>query len=108
MGVRIGATWRVHPGRHEDFVKLANDWKPIGARFKMKNQQLFQVAAGNAEMPFNTMIFTAEFDKGADYGAWLDGSAADEGMQSWLARALGKDAPADLVSTAILNQVPGF
>ena len=108
MAVRMAATWRVHPGRQEDFVKLANDWKPIAERYKMRNQQLLQVAAGNAEMPFNTVIYTAEFDKGVDYGAWLDGQGNDPGMQEWLAKAFGEGSPAELVASTILNEVPGF
>jgi hypothetical protein len=104
----MAATWRVHPGRQEDFVKLANDWKPIGERFKMNNQQLLQVAAGNAEMPFNTVIYTAEFAKGTDYGAWLDSQGTDPGIQEWFAKALGENGPADLVASTIMTEVRGF
>lgn len=108
MAVRFAATWRVRPGRSEDFLKLAKDWRPIAKRFKMKNEQLLQVAAGNAELPFNTAIYTCEFEKGVDYGAWLDSGNEDAGMQEWQARAFADDAPAELVSTGILTEVPGF
>ena len=96
MAVRMAATWRVHPGRQEDFVKLASDWKPIGERFKMNNQQLLQVAAGNAEMPFNTVIYTAEFAKGTDYGAWLDPRQNDPARLT----ALLRSAPSERLTFA--------
>ena len=52
--------------------------------------------------------FTAEFETGVDYGAWLDGQASDPEMQSWFATAFGKDAPADLIASTILNEVQVF
>ncbi len=74
----------------------------------MKSEQLLQVAAGNTEFPLNTMIYTCEFAKGVDYGAWLDGGNDDAGMQQWQARAFAEDSPAELVSTGILTEVAGF
>lgn len=108
MSVRIAATWRIHPGQQEAFVKLASTWKPIGERFHIRNQQLLQVAAGGVEMPLNTMTYTGEFPSGAEYGAWLDAQSGDAEIQGWFAKALAKDAPADLIATEILTEVPGF
>lgn len=108
MAVRIAATWKIHSGQQEAFVKLASAWRPLGERFKMRNQQLLQVAAGGVEMPFNTMTYTGEFENGAAYGSWLDAQESDPGIQEWFAKALAKDAPANLIAMEILIEVPGF
>jgi hypothetical protein len=104
MAVSFATISRVNPGRTLDAVALASSAAKLVERHGGHTPRL--LASDVLGEQVSMMIFAAEFDTLAAYGAFADESAADSEIQSIIDRATGPQSPVTLLAQQLAADVP--
>jgi hypothetical protein len=104
MAVVQRATWKVRPGRTQDFLASVATAKKILERLGARVRVMNQVVGTNAPC---TLVIIESADWKA-FGERLEKMQSDSEWQAFFASAIGsnRDPSADLIDTALSADVP--
>ena len=95
---------RAKPGRRHDAVAMAVEASKLLERHGADDCQL--LAAQIAGEMTGTHVFTTEFADGLAWGEFNDSLAADAELEALMDRVERNDAPVDMLSMSIGNEIP--
>jgi len=101
MALAQVATWRPHPGRYEDFIKVCHQARKIqqglGAQVRIWQGQVGHNAG--------TVLYVIQHADGAGYGQFIDKLNANGAWQQLVA-SFQKDPPAAAVESSLIQELP--
>ncbi len=103
MAVINVTTWRIRPGRIQEFVTNASEARKIHERLGGR-VRIWQAVAGGEP---NTIGYGIEHDDLTSYGTFSDKLVADSEWQAFILRIQSQTDPgAELASSALYNEIP--
>jgi hypothetical protein len=96
-------TWRIHPGRLQEFIANASEARRIHERLGGRVRVWQPIVGGEP----STIGYAIEHDDMNAYGAFSDKLVSDSEWQAFLARIMGNADPgAEMVNSGLYNELP--